>query len=231
LQFDLEAIERELESLVDNEYQEGMSTAVPTSWTIRGVRVPELKRIAKEHSVGKKTDKGYEATISFVDEAFRKKDRELALVGLNMLVGYKGFFDGGLVARVRDWISNVNDWEICDSIAYVIIPELLMKGFFTEEDLLYLRDHENLFARRAFVVCRVIPLRNGWGDTDKNLSDISYFVEDRDHYMVKALSWALRSAVRNSPEKISEFLDEYRESLQPSIVKEVTNKLEKGTKR
>jgi len=231
LEIDVKAIEKELEELVDEEYQEGHSTAVPTSWTVRGVRVPELKRIAKEHSKGKKTEEGYRAVIRFTDDAFRHRDRELALVGLNMLMPFKQFFDSGLSAKSREWIADVHDWEICDNLAYVIMPELLINGLFTEEDLLYLREHKNLFARRAYIVCRVIPLRKGWGDTDKNLSDISYFARDRDHYMVKALSWALRSAVKSSPEEVSEFLDEYRDTLHPSIVREVTSKLEKGTKR
>ncbi|MBU4175885.1 MAG: DNA alkylation repair protein [Actinobacteria bacterium] len=228
---DVRDIEKELGGLIDQEYREGLTRTVPTSWTIRGVRVPELKRIAKEHSKGKKTEEGYSAVIRFVDDAFRHEDRELALVGLNMLMPFKKFFDSGLATKSREWIANVHDWEICDNLAYVIMSELLMKGLFTEEDLLYLRDHENLFARRAYIVCGVIPLRNGWGDTDKNLSDISYFAQDRDHYMVKALSWALRSAVKSSPQEVSEFLDEYRDTLHPSIVREVTNKLEKGTKR
>ncbi len=231
MEIGIKAIENELEKLVDEKYREEVSTAVPTSWTIRGVRVPELKRIAKEHLEGKKTEEGYGAAIRFVDDAFRHKDRELALIGLNMLTPFTKFFDSGLAAKSREWIADVHDWEICDNLAYVIMSQLLMKGLFTEEDLLYLRDNENLFARRAFVVCRVIPLRKGWGDTDKNLSDISYFARDRDHYMVKAMSWALRSAVKSSPEEVSEFLDEYRDSLHPSIVREVTNKLEKGTKK
>jgi len=37
--------------------------------------------------------------------------------------------------------------------------------------------------------------------------------------------------VKSSPQEVSEFLDEYRDTLHPSIVREVTNKLEKGTKR
>lgn len=231
MEINIKTIEKELEELIDEEYQEGMSTAVPTSWTIRGVRVPELKRIAKEHSKGKKTEEDYSAVIRFVDDAFRHEDRELALIGLNMLMPFKKFFDSSLAAKSREWITYVHDWEICDNLAYVIMPELLMKGLFTEDDLLYLRDHENLFARRAYVVCRVIPLRKGWGDTDKNLSDLSYFAQDRDHYMVKALSWALRSAVKSSPGEVSEFLDEYRDTLHPSIVRDVTSKLEKGRKR
>ncbi|MBU4302693.1 MAG: DNA alkylation repair protein [Actinobacteria bacterium] len=146
---DMREIEKELESLVDTEYQEGLTMAVPTTWTIRGVRVPELKRIAKEHSKGKKTEEGYGDVVRFVDEAFERRDRELALVGLNMLMPNKKSFDKDLATKSKEWISDVHDWKICDNLSYLITNELLDRGLFDEDDLLYLRDHENLFARRV----------------------------------------------------------------------------------
>lgn len=228
---DLRDIEKELDRLVDPEYQQGLSMSVPTEWKIRGIRVPELKRIAREQTAGKKTEEGYREAVDFLDEAFRSRDRELAIIGINALYGYRKFFDAGLAARARVWAGEVSDWEICDNLSYLIIDSLLEKGLFGKSDLLFLRDHPNLFARRAFLVSRVKALREGRCDTDEALADIAYFAEDRQKYMVKAVSWALREATKSEPGKVSEFLAENRERLHPSVVREVNSKLEKGTKR
>ncbi len=231
MKYDVRKIEKELEGLVDKKYQKGLTATVPSTWNIRGVRVPELKRIAKEHSQRTKTGEDYLATLEYLDRAFGLKDRELAIIGINMLKPYKKFFDKDLVKKTKGWISVVQDWEICDNLSYWIISELFIRDLLTEKDLLYLRDHENLFARRAYIVCRILPLRKGWGDTRKNLEDISFFVDAKENYMVKALSWALRGATKSAPDQVSLFIEEYRDRLHPLIVREVTNKLEKGTKK
>lgn len=230
MELDIEQIDGELDGVVDPKYKEGMLTAVPSTWTIRGVRVPELKRIAKERSVKKKTGEDYLQIVDFVDEAFARRDRELAVVGINLLVPYKRFYDDALVGKTKEWITDVQDWEICDNLSYLVIHELLSADLFTPEDLLYLRDHDNVFARRAYLVCRVKSLRKGDADMDESLDDISYFVSDRDKYMVKAMSWVLREASKSAPEKVSRFIDEFGDELHPMVVREVTTKLETGKK-
>lgn len=230
MDLDVIKIDGKLKGLVDERYKKGMAMAVPTSWTIRGVKVPNLKEIAKGLVGKKKTREDYLETIEFLDEAFERKDRELAIIGINVLYAYRKFFDRDLTGRIREWIGEVSDWEICDNISYLIIPELLSGGDFKDEDLLFLRDHENLFARRAYVVSRVKALRYGTGDADRILNEISFFVDDKNKYMVKALSWALRSAVEKSPGKVSKFLKDYKDRLSPTVVREVTNKLETGRK-
>lgn len=228
---DTRSIEGELDELVDGEYRQGLATAVPTSWKIRGVRVPALKRIAKERKPKKKTEEDYLDILGFLDEAFQGKDRELSIVGINLLVPYRKFYDSKIAVKTRQWIALVDDWEICDNLSYLVMSELIMKGLLEEKDLLFLRDHPNLFARRAYIVCRVKLLRKGWGDTRKQLEDLSCFVDDRDAYIVKALSWALREASKSDPVRVRAFLDRYGERLAPKVVREVTRKLEKGTKR
>lgn len=225
-----EELERELDSLVDEKYRKGIEMSVPSDWTARGVRVPELKRMAKGLVPGKKTEDDYIQILEFLDGAFDDRDRELSIIGINTLEPYRKYFDRKLTERVLAWISLVGDWEICDNLSYLVMSELVREGHMREDDLLLLRDHENLFARRAFIVSRVKSLRKGWGDIDQELRDIAYFAGDREKYIVKAVSWALRSAVGTDPEKVRCFLDDHRDRLHPSIIREVNNKLEKGTK-
>lgn len=223
-------LEDRLAGLVDEEYREGMVRAVPTTWKIRGVRVPELKRVAKGLTPASRTVDDYREILEFLDDAFSRDDRELTLIGINMLMSYKRFFDESLAEKSQSWISRVEDWEMCDNLSYLLMAELLLRGFMDEGDLLYLRDHDNLFARRAYIVCRVIPLRKGIGDTEKHLKDISYFVDSKEKYIVKALSWALREATKSSPEEVERFLADYGDGLHPSVIREVKNKLETGKK-
>ncbi|MBN1290089.1 MAG: DNA alkylation repair protein [Actinobacteria bacterium] len=230
MKLDIKVMEKELDGLVDDKYKEGMKMAVPTTWTVRGVRVPQLKEIAKGVAGKKKTEEDYREIMEFLEAAFDRKDRELAIIGINTLYQYRKYFNRNLTEKIKVWTGEVADWEICDNIAYMIIPELILKGVFTGEDLIFLRDHENIFARRAYIVSRVKMLRSGSGDTDEVLEEISFFNSDRDKYMIKAVSWALRSAISSEPEAVSAFIEKYRDEIHPLVVREVTNKLETGKK-
>ncbi|MBN2168185.1 MAG: DNA alkylation repair protein [Actinobacteria bacterium] len=230
MNLDVGEIEEELGRKVDERYKKGMAMAVPTTWKIRGVRVPDLKVIARGFVEKKKTQDDYRQVMAFLGKAFDRKDRELAIIGINVLYPYRKYFDRELTEKIKVWMGEVADWEICDNIAYMIIPELMTKGAFDKKDLLFLRDHENLFARRAYVVSRVKMLRSGSGDTGEVLGEISYFNGDRDKYMIKAMSWALRSAVSSDPNAVSVYIEKYRSELHPSVLREVTNKLETGKK-
>jgi 3-methyladenine DNA glycosylase AlkD len=72
--------------------------------------------------------------------------------------------------------------------------------------------------------------RGGEGDTDRTLAVCRKVVDDRHDMIVKALSWALRSLVRFDREAVSEFIDQYRNTLANRVIREVEHKLVHGTK-
>ena len=55
-------------------------------------------------------------------------------------------------------------------------------------------------------------------------------VADHDDMVVKALSWALRELIKRDPEAVTQFLNEYDESLAARVKREARNKLRTGLK-
>ena len=83
------------------------------------------------------------------------------------------------------------------------------------------------------MVCTValnVRARGGRGDVARTLAICRHVVRDRDDMVVKALSWALRSAVEWDRAAVSGFLREHQHALAGRIKREVANKLRTGRK-
>ena len=230
VEMNLKEIEKELLKHVDKEYQKGVSMAVPSSWRIIGVRVPEIRKLAAEYAKDMKVEKDYGEVVKFIDDAFKEKIRELALFGFYVLGRLKKYCDEDLLMYAKKWVPLIDDWEVCDVLFYSIIGDMIVKDRLSLKDIMFLKSHKNLFGRRGFIVSLVLPMRKGHGDVDDYLRSLQEFVGVNDRYIVKAMSWVLREGAKSNPDKISAFVEENKKRLHSSIVREVSTKLTKGTK-
>lgn len=55
-------------------------------------------------------------------------------------------------------------------------------------------------------------------------------VDDHQDMIIKALSWALRELAKVEKDPVKKFVDQYKERLHKKVLREVTHKLEVGTK-
>ena len=72
--------------------------------------------------------------------------------------------------------------------------------------------------------------RGGKGDTPRTLAVCERVVDERQHMIWKALSWALRELSKRDREAVWDFLEKYESRCPKQVVREVTHKLEFGTK-
>jgi|GEM_PF-5040141 len=227
---DIDEVIKKCEALADSEYQKNVSKGVPTEWQIIGVKTPVIREYAKEFPGSVKTEEDFKDLLVFIDEAFEKKIIEPLSLGLSIIDKRKKFYNRSMLDHVKRWAPEIADWAVCDGIGMIITSHMLLNDIINIQDLQFLKNHENLFARRLYIVSFLQVLRKGTGNFDRCLEELADFVDDHEKYIYKAVSWMLRSGVKSHPDKIVKFLNTYRDRLHSSVVREVERKLTTGRK-
>jgi len=95
----------ELQSLADSKYQKFSSGLLPGTEAIIGVRIPELRKIAKD--LAKEDWKKALKILS--DNSFE----EILLQGL--VIGYAKANPEEILSALEEFVPKINNWSVCDS--------------------------------------------------------------------------------------------------------------------
>jgi 3-methyladenine DNA glycosylase AlkD len=228
--FDFAEVTGRCDALSDQTYLQNTLPLIPTDWKMIGVRVANIRKLASEYSdrINRKED--FIELIDFLDEAFNRKNITLAALGFEILNKRKKFLEPNVLENVKKWIPLVSDWAVADGMAIIITGSLLEKNLISLDDLLFLKDHSNVFGRRIYITSMVLPIRKDICDVNLFLSEIEHFIRDKNKYIYKAVSWVLREGTKKFKKQISSFLERHSEELHSSVVREVRNKIETGKK-
>ena len=101
----VEQIREELEKKADEEYREFHSKLLPGTENILGVRIPELRKIAKRMV---KDDWRF-----YLNEAPDKYYEEDMLRGF--IIGYADMIFEERMRVIADFIPSIQNWAVCDS--------------------------------------------------------------------------------------------------------------------
>jgi len=227
---------KQLEPLADPEYRKTVALFAPQEpskeggeWTTLGVRAPELREFEKSLFATLRSEQDYRAALALTDVAFIRRQRELAVIGVEALAKLKKYWEFDLLGHVRHWIPQISDWSICDTVGY-LLGLMILNGVITVDNIHDLKDHPSIWGQRVLIVALILPLRKGFGDVDAYLATISFFNGRREKSIIKAVSWALREGTKSQPEKIKAYIERYSNELHSTILREVRTKLEKGVK-
>ncbi|MDA3822658.1 MAG: DNA alkylation repair protein [Bacteroidales bacterium] len=106
-------------------------------------------------------------------------------------------------------------------------------GTIPNDEVYALQEFENVWFRRLALVGSIalnLKSKGGLGDSKRTITVCTRAVDDHHDMIVKALSWALRSLVRWDQDAVADFLQTHESSLQKRVIREVSHKLEFGTK-
>lgn len=136
-------------------------------------------------------------------------------------------------ATVRRLARGLDDWVGVDTFGCCLAGPAWREGHLpTGQVEQWLRSSDR-WQRRLAVVCTVplnLRARGGRGDVPRTLAVCRRVVDDRDDMVVKALSWALRSAAVWDRQAIADFLETHAARLAPRVLREVRTKLRTGRK-
>lgn len=171
-----------------------------------GLTVPQSREIAKKYK---------EISFEEVEELLQSKIHEERLISLYILV-FKFKNDA---KKVFDfYLKNtkyVNNWDLVDSSAHLIVGEYLMDK---PRDLLYsLARSQNLWEKRIAIIATFQFIRkNQFEDTIKI---VEMLMNDKHDLIHKAAGWMLREMGKKSEKTLLEFLNKHAQKMPRTMLR------------
>ena len=225
-------IVRALEDLSDSQRKEMSKTYFPTSMNVIGVSNPDLKAVIKALRSRHLNWTGRE-WIDLCKQLVATAVFECQVLAFELIGRDKKLLNQLQFEDLADLGQHLDNWASVDHYSVGIHGVLWGKGVVQDRDIDRLLNSENHWERRVAVVSTValnLKSRGGTGDTPRTIKVCERVVDDHQDMIQKALSWALRELSKRDREAVIEFMERYDSRLAKRVVREVSHKLDFGTK-
>ena len=198
-----------------------------------GVSNPEKHKIS---AAFKKQfpDISFDKLISTLNALNKGKTFEDKTIGPMILMKYKNHLINIEPHHIDRWLENLEGWCEIDTLCQSTFDatHLLSDWETWEIGLIRFSQDKNISKRRASLVLLCKPARTG---TDKRICDLALknvekLKHEKDILITKAISWILRSMIKNFKSDVQKYLDKNENSLPKIAVRETKKKLETGKK-
>lgn len=187
-------IRAELESLSDPVYREFSSSLVPGGQDMLGVRLPDLRRIAKRIASGN--------PLEYLDLAPETCFEEILIKGL--IIGYMKQDLQVVLDQLRLFVPKISSWSVCDSTCSTLKIARKNQAVFWDFLMPYLDSDRTYDVRFA-----VVMLMDYFIDSEHIDRLLLAFqaISQGDYYVKMAIAWALSVCYAKFPEKTLAFLE------------------------
>lgn len=217
-------IQSRLTPLTDPAYLAKISELVPTAWTVLGVRVPDLRKLADELNKNHKSI-GVPEITALLDAAFTQCCREEVLVGIFWLTKKKRHLSEALWPHIDQWIEQIADWEMCDQLATGVGAVIVDRNLALVDDLVAWTQSANEWRRRFPAALASALNQQGRSHVAETLHICAPLMQDPSAMVRKAVGWALREASKADAEAVFRFLLHHKERTPRGLLRESAQKL------
>lgn len=189
-----ENIRKELQALVDSKYQEFHSALVPGTENILGVRIPQLRTLAKD--ITKR-----EGWRSFVETTDTQYYEETMLQG--MIIGLAKMELDERMKYVRTFVPRIDNWAVCD-----IFCGELKTAVKKDKETVWQFIQPYLKSPEEFEIRFGIVMLFHYID-DEHIDSLLNYADLFDHnayYARMAMAWMISICFVKFPEKTMEYL-------------------------
>lgn len=183
-----EIIKQILDEHVDEKFKDFTSGLIPGSRTIIGVRIPVLRKIAKEIAKGD--------WQTYLKEATEDTYEEVAIKGF--VIGYVRDSLENLLPYIEEHIEKIDDWSLCDGFC----SNLKIVGKYKDEFLQYILSYGKIddeFKQRVVAVMLMnYYLTDEYIDMSLEVLDS---LKNEKYYCKMAVAWAIATSWAKQREK------------------------------
>ncbi len=192
---DVEVVRQMLIGMADEDYRAFHSKLVPGTDNILGVRVPELRKLAK-----KLVKEDWREYFDAVPNLYYEEDM---LRGF--MVGYGKMDLEERLERIRAFVPSIHNWAVCDCFCSTlkfteknreIVWDFLKPYFMSEET--YYRRFASVMSLDYYTLPEYAPAVFGFFDAMKN----------PDYYVQMAVAWAISVFYVHLPEMTESYIRE-----------------------
>ncbi len=207
-------------------------TYFPTAMRVLGVPVPTLRTVAKAlaKELAAATPAEVLAHAQALVDAGTMEGRQVAY---EILEAHKPTAQALRTADIERLRIGLDNWASVDSFAASVAGAAWRRGQIPDGLVERWAESPDRFVRRLALVCTValnMRSRGGKGDVERTLHICRKLAADKEEFVVKALSWALRELLPHDEAAVRAFVRETGDRLSRRVVREIQNKLTKGTK-
>lgn len=193
----MDKIREQLFALRDPKYQKFSSSLIPNKDNLIGVRIPELRKIAKQIA---KDD--WRAFLALAEDTYFE---EVMLQG--MVIGYAKAEVEEILTYVAAFVPKIDNWSVCDSFCSGLKitkkhPRRVWE--FLQPYLSSQKEYEIRFG--------VVMLLNYFID-EEHIDDVLKLLDQIEHegyYVKMAVAWAISICFVKFPERTMTYLKENR---------------------
>ena len=221
-----------LSDLSSEKRREQIRYFAPGSQEVVGVNNPDMKEVIKALK-DKYISWDELEWIALCKELVKRDIYECQIIAYELIGRNKKLLNALSYQDLIDLWRNLDNWASVDHYTVGIYGVLWGKGVVRDQHIEKLLKSDNFWDRRVAVVATValnLKSRGGTGDTPRTLAVCEKVVDDREDLIRKALSWALRELSKRDPLAVREFLEKYENRLAGMVIREVSHKLDFGTK-
>jgi len=198
----IELMNSKLESRIDPEYAEKIKVFVPGQANVMGVRVPDLRNMAKELKK-EYPEISISDIIDLMDHALKPQvNREYYILILFVLSSIKNFTKDEMLWREMDkWGDCLIDWEMTDQLGGVIVGEFVAEDLTKSETLRKWTESDHVWKRRLALIATISCNKKKRKNPGIAIDISSRLMTDEHPMIYKAVGFALREACRAGGEK------------------------------
>ncbi|TFH35346.1 MAG: DNA alkylation repair protein [Anaerolineales bacterium] len=196
----LQVVTRILESLSDDDgYRKAVTRFVPGAGKVYGVRVPQLRDLADQILKAYRTQSPVVAAIA--DDCWQVGSREHCVLAILILAGSKTLQPAQRWEHGLRFLPDVSDWETCDHLCMGLLGQALAEDARYMDALEQWPHDNNLWVRRAALASTVLLRRAKFEPAtlqslnQRTLGICQCLLEDKEHYVRKAVDWAVREVI------------------------------------
>jgi 3-methyladenine DNA glycosylase AlkD len=222
----------QIEQHADAEHRAKHDVLAPTALKVYGVRVPDLRKIARAwHRAHKEI--AQEDLVALVEALWSGESREQRVLATLLLEHYSQWVGALSRAHFERWRQNLDGWELTDGLGWTLALWLAADLEGRQSYLQELIVDEDVWSRRLALVPTARLNRGKMGATapDLTLSLIDQVKAERHPMITKAVSWVLRETIKTHRDQVADYLEQNRNALASHVVREVDNKLRTGLKQ
>lgn len=165
-------------SMAEEEYKKFNSSLIPGAKNMIGVRIPKIHKLAKKIA--------RDNADEFLDSASDYYFEEIMLQGF--VIGEMRGDINKIASRIKQFISKIDNWSVCDSFCTHLKIVRDNKDFFWNFIKHYYSSSKTYYIRFAVVIILLYYIE------DKYLQDIFEIfssITSEDYYVKMAVAWAV----------------------------------------
>ncbi|QSX06099.1 DNA alkylation repair protein [Sedimentibacter sp. zth1] len=191
-------VRKELEELAEIDYKNFSSSLIPNVDNLMGVRIPNIRLVAKKL---KKSSKDVEEYLNYFDNKEEKYFEEIMLQGI--LIGMLDEDINVVIKRIRKFVPKINNWSVCDTFCCGLKIVKKHRTFVWEFIKPYLQSKHAYDIRFAVVIMINHYMVDKYID---NILIILDSVNHDDYYVKMSVAWAISICFVNDSSKTMKLL-------------------------